>query len=242
MSTTTYVEKRVWGSCTTILAAKILQYGVPLTPNVAGFLLGAIISDTLNFKGPTTTDQDRNIAGWLARQVNWPENVTSSTSTNHVDYVAAVLDLAEEQFIAKSNLTSLTTTEITLADFKQQPMPNGQVVGWGQCETVDPFYTGYLQNASLLDFADAMRAEQQRQALDYFFVSFVDIWSAQEGGLPRSAVVCLSQSECNVLAQAFPGATVTPIAGATGGASTVDTSPRVSRKLEFVPAVSRVLV
>jgi manganese-dependent inorganic pyrophosphatase len=245
MSTATFVEKQVWGSCATILATKFLQYNVPLMPNVAGLILGAIISDTLNFKSPTTTDQDKRVAGWLAPQVNWPETHTDSgelRTRKEVDYAAAVFALASEQFTAKSNLSDLTATEITLADFKQQPMPSGEMVGWGQCETVDPFYTSYLQNSSLLGFVDAMRAQRDLQSLDFMYVSYVDIWSAQLGQSPRSSVVCLSKKECDVLKAAFPGTSVLSIAGASDGAGVVDTSPRVSRKLQFIPAISAVLI
>jgi manganese-dependent inorganic pyrophosphatase len=243
MSTATYVETQSWGCGTTILATKFLQYSLPLSPDVAGLMLGAIISDTLNFRASTTTKQDMQISGWLARQVNWPNKKHSK----HFDYSAAVLDLASEQFKAKSNLTDMTTREIMLLDFKQQPMPNGDIVGWGQCETMDPFYSNYLETSSLLDFVAEMRAYKHQKSplhtgiLDYMFVSFVDIWSAQLGKESRSTVVCISEKECDVLVKAFPDAAVTPIEGSDEGASIVDTSPMTSRKNEFIPAVSAVL-
>jgi manganese-dependent inorganic pyrophosphatase len=59
MSVATFVETNNWGSCTTIMATKFLQYGIPMSPSMAGLLLGAIVSDTLNFKSPTTTEHDR---------------------------------------------------------------------------------------------------------------------------------------------------------------------------------------
>jgi manganese-dependent inorganic pyrophosphatase len=259
MSVATFVETNNWGSCTTIMATKFLQYGIPMSPSMAGLLLGAIVSDTLNFKSPTTTEHDRKVGGWLARQVDWEQAGSSNKhkigrtspairgghsvvgKKRKVDYAVEITELARGQFQAKANLTDLTFTEITLLDFKQQSMPNGDMVGWGQCETVDPFYSEYLTTASLLGFVEAMRAERSRQGLEYIFVSFVDIWSPQVGKDPRSTVVCISEEECSVLRAAFPGGAVSAIAGASEGASIVDTSPRVSRKSQFIPAISAVL-
>jgi manganese-dependent inorganic pyrophosphatase len=55
--------------CTSTLIAELFQrMGAPLAPGLAGAMLGAILSDTVHFQSPTTTQRDRNAAGWLEQQ------------------------------------------------------------------------------------------------------------------------------------------------------------------------------
>ncbi len=54
------------GSTATILACVYEEQNVEIIPSIAGLLLGAILSDTLNFSSPTTTPKDRLIAQKLA--------------------------------------------------------------------------------------------------------------------------------------------------------------------------------
>jgi manganese-dependent inorganic pyrophosphatase len=55
--------------CTSTLIAELFERtGSPLSPGLAGAMLGAILSDTVHFQSPTTTQRDRNAAGWLEQQ------------------------------------------------------------------------------------------------------------------------------------------------------------------------------
>jgi manganese-dependent inorganic pyrophosphatase len=53
------------GSTCTLIAELYRQTGAPLTPALAGAMLGAVLSDTVQFRSPTTTPRDRAIATWL---------------------------------------------------------------------------------------------------------------------------------------------------------------------------------
>lgn len=53
------------GSTCTLIAEQFRQTGAPLPPPLAGAMLGAILSDTVQFRSPTTTERDRAIAAWL---------------------------------------------------------------------------------------------------------------------------------------------------------------------------------
>ena len=53
------------GSTSTIVADLFRKEQLEPSHPVAGVLMGGIISDTLNLKGPTTTDKDREILKWL---------------------------------------------------------------------------------------------------------------------------------------------------------------------------------
>ncbi|KKP70177.1 manganese-dependent inorganic pyrophosphatase [candidate division CPR3 bacterium GWF2_35_18] len=58
------------GCTATLVYEKYLEAKVALTKNVAGILLSAILSDTIVFKGPTTTVSDVEIAKTLAKIAN----------------------------------------------------------------------------------------------------------------------------------------------------------------------------
>jgi manganese-dependent inorganic pyrophosphatase len=53
------------GSTCTLIAELYRQTGAPLAPALAGAMLGAVLSDTVQFRSPTTTPRDRAIATWL---------------------------------------------------------------------------------------------------------------------------------------------------------------------------------
>ncbi|OPZ62176.1 MAG: Cobalt-dependent inorganic pyrophosphatase [Firmicutes bacterium ADurb.Bin506] len=57
---------RPWGSTSTIVSSIARQYRVKLEPGLAGLLAAAVISDTLAFRSPTSTTQDREEAAYLA--------------------------------------------------------------------------------------------------------------------------------------------------------------------------------
>ena len=54
------------GACSTIVAKLFAEAHIPVPPPVAGVLLAGILSDTLLFHGPTTTQEDRDLAAALA--------------------------------------------------------------------------------------------------------------------------------------------------------------------------------
>jgi manganese-dependent inorganic pyrophosphatase len=54
------------GSTATIVATRYQTLGVEVPPAIAGILLGAVLTDTVLLKSPTTTDLDRETASWLA--------------------------------------------------------------------------------------------------------------------------------------------------------------------------------
>ena len=55
------------GSTSTIIAELFRRDGLAPSPDIAGVLMGGIISDTLNLQGPTTTEKDATLLAWLAR-------------------------------------------------------------------------------------------------------------------------------------------------------------------------------
>jgi manganese-dependent inorganic pyrophosphatase len=54
------------GATSTIVAKLFFEQGAPLSAGMAGVLLAGIVTDTLIFRGPTTTQEDVKVAGRLA--------------------------------------------------------------------------------------------------------------------------------------------------------------------------------
>lgn len=95
------------GSTSTIVALMYEENKVELTPNMAGLLLGAMISDTLNFNSPTTTSVDLEVAKKLAEIAN----VDSE-------------EFAIELFSVGANLKNRSMNEIIEHDIKEYTLSN----------------------------------------------------------------------------------------------------------------------
>ena len=59
-------RNEIVGSTCTIVATIFRENQIPIPVNLAGLMLGAILSDTLNFHSPTTTEKDKSTANILA--------------------------------------------------------------------------------------------------------------------------------------------------------------------------------
>ena len=59
-------RNEIIGSTATIVASMFRENQIPIPQNLAGLLLGAILSDTLKFQSPTTTEKDIRTANILA--------------------------------------------------------------------------------------------------------------------------------------------------------------------------------
>ena len=107
------------GCSNTIIKTLHDYYGVKIDANLAGAMLCAILSDTVLFKSPTCTEQDKKAAEDLAK-------------------IAGVTDLQAlgmEMFKAKSYLAGATPRDLIFRDFKDFDM-SGHKVGVGQLELV----------------------------------------------------------------------------------------------------------
>jgi manganese-dependent inorganic pyrophosphatase len=90
------------GSTSTIVAKLFAEAGVAVPPPIAGVLLSGILADTLVFRGPTTTAEDRRIAAGLA----------SLTGVDAQELGSRLLSLA-------SDVSDRTALQILMADFKE---------------------------------------------------------------------------------------------------------------------------
>lgn len=129
------------GSSSSIVAKCYFERGIQPTREVAGLLCGAIISDTLLFRSPTCTEQDKEIAAKLAEiaGINMEE-------------------FAKEMFKAGTSLQGKTVEEIFNQDFK--PFTMGEVkVGVAQVNTMD--IEGFMPlKDEMLDYMGKMASDE----------------------------------------------------------------------------------
>lgn len=140
--------------CTSTLIAKIFEENnLEVPKEMANLLICGILSDTLNFNSPTTTEEDKKIAQELNR-----------TADLDLD------KLSQEMFKAKSDLTGVSPINILTADYKTFDM-SGKKIGIGVFETVDPNPALSLKDKLLSE----MTKLKDKEKLDYIFFGIVDI-------------------------------------------------------------------
>ncbi|KAF0167146.1 MAG: manganese-dependent inorganic pyrophosphatase [Rhodocyclaceae bacterium] len=108
------------GCSGTIIARMYAVADVPIPQSIAGGMLSAILSDTLMFKSPTTTPEDRTTAAKLAMLAG-------------VDDIQA---LGMKIFEAKSQFKGISAMGLLKQDFKAFNM-SGRKVGVAQLEMMD---------------------------------------------------------------------------------------------------------
>ncbi len=115
-----YFRNEPLGSTSTIVSKCFFERGLEPSKQAAGLLCGAIISDTLLFRSPTCTEQDKEICNKLAK-------------------IAGIKDIsafAKEMFKAGTSLQGKTVEEIYNQDFK--PFNIGDYkIGVAQVNTMD---------------------------------------------------------------------------------------------------------
>ncbi len=104
--------------CTgTVLKQLYDSEGITLDSKVAGLLLAAILSDTVNFKSPTCTDEDKKAVAELVE----------------ISGVSDTDGLFMEMLKAKSAVAGVPARDLLNRDYKDFDM-NGKKVGCGQLE------------------------------------------------------------------------------------------------------------
>jgi manganese-dependent inorganic pyrophosphatase len=122
VTTSNPLEMWVWpvGCSCTVIKAMYDFYNVEIPAKIAGMLMCAILSDTVMFKSPTCTQQDKDAVEALAK----------------IAGVSDYMDLGVEMFKVKSAVDGTPASELLMRDYKDFDM-SGKKVGIGQLEVVD---------------------------------------------------------------------------------------------------------
>ncbi|RRD72113.1 MULTISPECIES: manganese-dependent inorganic pyrophosphatase [unclassified Desulfovibrio] len=136
VTTSAPLEAWIWpvGCSNTVLKAMYDFYGIEIPKNIAGAMLCAILSDTVIFKSPTCTPEDKKAVEDLAR----------------IAGVTDVVALGMEMFKVKSAVEGTPIRDLVFRDYKDFDM-SGNKVGIGQLEVVD------------LSILDAVKGELQAE-------------------------------------------------------------------------------
>jgi len=145
------------GSTATILAKKYKDV-VAKDKALAGILLGALLSDTVVFKSPTTTQEDKDVAAVLAK-------------------IAGIDDMTKfgiDVKKAKANIADKSIKDVIFADYKNFDFA-GKKVGIGQTEVVD-LTDVYNRASEVTKFLNDLKAKE-----GYEMVIFVATDIIKEG-------------------------------------------------------------
>lgn len=204
-----YIDIRPWGSMSTIITHSFMTFQRRPTKSTAGMLLCAILSDTLNLQGPTTTEWDRLMVAVLVELAE----------------VEDVQFLATQQFKAKSSeLAGLTPEALCNGDQKvfsfKTSVFDGSI-GFAVIETTDD---DVIMNRSA-ELLVALSEDKQKKGLTVLFLAVVNIVL-----LRTNLLICGDTERSLAVASFANGKMVSDFVMDLGGL--------VSRKKDFIPAVT----
>ena len=156
LSTSEPIQLRFDPVCSTcsILFLMFAEQDLEIPDHVAKMILAGILSDSLAFRSPTTTEEDREIAEYLAEDLG----------------IADIQSYAKAMFDAKSDLGDMPTRKILELDYKVFSVGEKKF-GYGVMETTSPAYAMGRKNEILSD----MKALKEETGLHAIFFSVVDI-------------------------------------------------------------------
>ena len=165
-------------ACTATIMHDLMGADAAKMPRaVKGAMLSCILSDTLAFRSPTTTDHDRALAEALAKEL----------SVNLSDY-------AGQMFAAKSDVSAFSDAELLRMDSKSFPVDD-QTFRVSVLETTAP-HVVLARKAALME---AMGRVAQEDNVDQVLLFVVDIL-AEEATLlvPNEAVKSVAEKSFDV--------------------------------------------
>ncbi len=146
-------------ACTATIVWQIMKaHKVSTLPKeIAGIMLSAILSDTLKFTSPTTTDEDRTAV----------EELNAICSED-------IETLSENMFAAKSDLGGMSNKDILTVDSKVFPLGTKKV-------RVSVLETTKPQNALGMkpDLVSEMLKMKAEEKFDHFFFFVIDILNSE---------------------------------------------------------------
>ncbi len=168
-------------ACTATIMHNLMGDNAAKMPdNIKGAMLSCILSDTLEFRSPTTTDQDKALAQELA-----------------ADLGISISDYAAEMFAAKSDVSAFSDAELIRMDSKEY-----EVVGTkfrvSVLETTAPEIPLSRKDSLMASMPDVAKED----GVDHVLLFVVDI-------LKEQATLLVPNDTVKTLAEKSFGATVT---------------------------------
>lgn len=168
-------RNEIIGSTAAIIASLYMENQMSIPKDIAGLLLGAILSDTLKFKSPTTTGKDRGIAKALA------------------DIAQLDIDVfAKEMFQVSSSIHNKTMHDLIHQDVKKFKMDEWNVM-------IGQVIVFQIANAREIEeeLRLAMEDFAERKELDLFVMTFSSV-------LENGSIFYAVGKKADVVKEAFP--------------------------------------
>lgn len=139
------------GAAATLVAERFrADCFIPERP-VAGCLAAAIVSNTLDFRAPSTTERDRRAYEWLT------------------EIAPIARGFIDQMFHVRSQHLTTSTGDIIMSDYKEFPF-DGYLVGISQLETMEPH--SIIERDDLTSTLSQIKRERE---LAYMIVNIVDL-------------------------------------------------------------------
>ena len=159
------VQIELVGSCATLVAERLRENKIAPSMGAARLLAGAIISNTIDFRSPGTTDRDRAAFEWLAPFASLPDN------------------FAREMFLAKSDLSGDKLRQALEGDWAEKEFC-GTRIGIFQLEAANVEAVVRTRKQEILDVMGACAKEKE---FDVTFLNAIDILKGTDTWLALDA-------------------------------------------------------
>lgn len=168
-------RNEIVGSTATIIATIFRENQMLIPANLAGLLLGAILSDTMNFHSPTTTERDKATANILAAIADLD-----------------IEDFAEELFTVTSNQENVSFSDMINQDLKIYDIHSCKL---SISQVIVPSTRELWADAR--EIASALDRFSQKKQMDLAVLVFTSI-------LENGSVVYAAGNRSSWAAEAFP--------------------------------------
>jgi manganese-dependent inorganic pyrophosphatase len=146
------IQIELVGSCGTLVAERFAHPNIQPSKDAARLLVGAIVSNTVNFRSPGTTDRDRSMADWLKPFADLPDT------------------FVRDMFIAKSDLRGDELRKALVGDYITKDF-GGKRIGIFQLEVVD---VDKVMAGRREEIDKVVQEENGREKFDYLFLNGLD--------------------------------------------------------------------
>jgi manganese-dependent inorganic pyrophosphatase len=164
------------GSTASILYKMFVENNFEISKLNASLLISAIISDTLFFRSPTTTEQDKTIVSKL----------------NEIAQIENLENYSLDLFNAKSDLSELSVDQIIKLDMKKFEI-SGKKIAVGVMETTNPDFALNLKS----EIIERMNEIKSEENFDGLIFCIVDILKEQ------NTTFAPSEFEANICTELF---------------------------------------
>lgn len=171
-----YLRFEPVGCTATILTKLYREHNLDIDQKIATLLISAILSDTLHFRSPTTTDDDRKIVEYL----------------QPLSKIDDLESYAGKMFEAKSDLTGFSTKEILLLDYKTFHFNNEH---WGVGTSETCIVDNMLKRKD--ELLKEMNEEKKQNNLNGILFSIIDIMKQ------KNLTLILGEYEEKIVREAF---------------------------------------